>query len=611
MKQWDNLPYLDALRPDPGWLVERAILTTYSADLVTVVAALLALAGLDDDRGSGSKVDFANAYEQLRNKVLILLQAGQLGLPRKKIPILAVLDRFFKEINPSAGVWHPKIALIKFKPDPNMSRVSAPVSTWRLWLGSRNLTRSLDWDAGLLLISNRHGQQIPGIAELGAELAQRAAWADFTPEQVYRDLARVPWQSPKGVTVEEVQLFTGNSTRGLPPSPDGLTQLVVVSPFLDGKTVKSLGKWGDRQQAKRMLLSTKLELTRLHSQTGRPLAGYTELLTRDAPEADDVQLWHVEPADQAGKDTATDEQIAERGLHAKLIYAEHQRGRTLWLGSANATTPGWTGPNIEVVSRINITKSDIGEGLLEFVNAAQIVDPLELPAPAEVDSEENALEEARQQVITRWSGVTQKYQTIGHPMLISSSSPHPDNEAVILEVGLFGCDLASWPRGDRQLSLPSITPAQVTELVQIRLTLGQHRCAWLQRAPIYPPPGEERDQRAMARYLDAHAFFLWLRSLLKVDDIGNGGGDWDDPPPTRATRPPVGNELPWWAVTLEELLKAWSRDPASLQAIDGKVEHYLALLGESPLPSGEDTQVLAEFQQTWQLLHQVLVQESR
>lgn len=54
-KKWHSIPYLDALRPEPGWHVEHALLASYSADLVALVAVLLALAGLDDDRGSGSK----------------------------------------------------------------------------------------------------------------------------------------------------------------------------------------------------------------------------------------------------------------------------------------------------------------------------------------------------------------------------------------------------------------------------------------------------------------------------------------------------------------------------------------------------------------------------
>ncbi len=203
-KLWSGLSYLDVLRPDYGQVVDYAILSTYSTDLVAIVASLLALSGLDDERGSGSKVDFANAYDQLRDRVFILAQAGQLTLPPQKLPVLVLLDRFIKEIQlTSSGVWHPKVALIKFKPDPDMVKSQQPreQSAWRLWLGSRNLSRSLDWDAGLILIADKAGNVVPGIAELGAELASRAGEIPVSPDQVRQELASVRWGSPQGITV--------------------------------------------------------------------------------------------------------------------------------------------------------------------------------------------------------------------------------------------------------------------------------------------------------------------------------------------------------------------------------------------------------------------------
>lgn len=68
---WKSNPFLDCLRPDVGWSVDQCVIATYSADLVAIVAAMLALAGLDDDRGSGSKVDFAIAHERLRRRAKI------------------------------------------------------------------------------------------------------------------------------------------------------------------------------------------------------------------------------------------------------------------------------------------------------------------------------------------------------------------------------------------------------------------------------------------------------------------------------------------------------------------------------------------------------------
>jgi hypothetical protein len=70
--RWDSVSYLDALRPEPGWETEFAFLASYSADLVALVAVLLALAGLDDDRGSGSKVDLATALDRLKDRVRLV-----------------------------------------------------------------------------------------------------------------------------------------------------------------------------------------------------------------------------------------------------------------------------------------------------------------------------------------------------------------------------------------------------------------------------------------------------------------------------------------------------------------------------------------------------------
>jgi hypothetical protein len=609
-KHWLGLPYLDVLRPEVGWRVERAILATYSADLVAVVAALLALAGLDDDRGSGSKVDFANAYEQLRDRVRILVQAGQIAQPHKRIPILSILDRFLTEINPddTGGIWHPKVALVKLQSDKEEMIVENPNAVvWRLWLGSRNLTRSLDWDAGLVLISSENGQQIPGIAELGTELTRRAGLPHFDSEQIGRELAQVRWQCPAGIVPDEIRLLTPKSQRGLPSPPKYIEKLYVVSPFLDGKTVAKLGSWGE-YYTERWLLSTQSELARLHVQASQPLARFKQLLTLAAPELNDTVLASANEQNLP-ENNSEDEEIEARGLHAKLILAKREQGHILWLGSANATSAGWAGPNTEVVARLNILDKKVADGLLEFMSMAHLVEPSTLPVVVEPDPEEKLLTEAHRQVVARWQIIQQRHPD--GPQLVCEHLPHPDEPKIRLEVGLLACDLVAWPHQHSKLQLPPITLAQETELVQVRLTLGERQCTWLQCAPLDPPPDEERDRRALARHLDPRTFLLWLRSLLNAGDIGDGGGDWATPP-ARSTRQHPGSTSPTWLMpTLEELLRAWSRNPMSLQIIDGKIEHYFKLIQEYPglEYSQEEKQLLEEFQQTWKLLRQVLVSE--
>lgn len=603
-RHWSGLSYLDAIRPEPGWLVERAVLATYSADLVAVVATLLALAGLDNDRGSGSKVDFANAYEQLRDRVKILVQAGRLGWPGKKIPILSILDRFIVEVNADEreGSWHPKAALVKLVNQDNNK------TAWRLWISSRNLTRSIDWDAGLILTGyvDGSGQQIPGIADLASQFVQLAGLTDFHPEQVQEEIEQVRWQSPTGTHVHELHLLTPTQRTGVPSRLANLRKLFVISPFIDGTIIQNLGHWANKN-TETYLLSTQLELARLHKQSGRPLELFNHILSLDAPEVGEEALPDsLKP--ESDLETSEDEEIEARGLHAKLVYAETEADeRVLWLGSANATVRGWRGPNTEIIARLTIDET-IAEGLKAFLDLAQPVDLATLAEVEEEDSQEKELEEACKVVAAQWQ-VRQKRHDQG-PLLLANVLPHPENEDIQLEVGLLACDLVVWPRQQEQLQLPPISKAQETELVQIRLSLGEYRVTWLQRAPLDPPPDEERDRRALARHLDPRTFLLWIRALLNVDDIGDGGGDWDVVEPL-SRHQSAGKQLEWLAPTLEEVLRAWTRNPDNLRMIDRKVQYYLKLMQEKngAEQNPQEHKILDEFETTWTVLRQVLVEE--
>src|SRR5216684_8104818 len=86
---WPTFSFTDLLRPPDGWLAEHAILTTYSADLVVIVTALLALTGCDlDYRRTGSRVELVKAIEALRGRVRVLAQANRVAIPKQARPIL-------------------------------------------------------------------------------------------------------------------------------------------------------------------------------------------------------------------------------------------------------------------------------------------------------------------------------------------------------------------------------------------------------------------------------------------------------------------------------------------------------------------------------------------
>ncbi len=100
--------------------------------------------------------------------------------------------------------------------------------------------------------------------------------------------------------------------------------------------------------------------------------------------------------------------------------------------------------------------------------------------------------------------------------------------------------------------------------------------------------------------------------MLTGDSAGDGSGDWDDEDGTRSPRKVPHAAPSWWAPTIEEVLKAWSRDPASLVLIDKKVRHYLKLYQEQTdiEQTEEERSVVAEFHKTWLVLRRELVLEA-
>jgi hypothetical protein len=600
-RHWSGLPYLEALRPQPGWFVEHAVLATYSADLVAIVAVLLALAGLDDDRGSGSKVHFATAIEQLRDRMRVIVQAGRISLPGKTPSILTILDRFIREVkfDESKLSWHPKVALIKLR-----AGVLDDIE-WRLWIGSKNLTRDLSWDVGLLLIGNANGNgyEIPGIVEIGEELASRSGLPHFRPENAKRDLKKVRWQGPSGVKVEEIRLLMPDSTRGLPPPPKGLKKLVAVSPFIDGTSIKELGKWGDGN-THRTLLSAPSELSKLLAQGGKPLSNYDDILSLDAPESEGTA---PHPPIEGYEDNlpSDGEELESRGLHAKLIYTEHRGGQTLWLGSPNITTRGWRS-NIEVIARLSLNPT-AAEGLSAFLHLAHTEKIDGIPVDVAKDLIEERLEKARKQVAAGWQVVQRRHPK--GPIMIAEELPHPKDRDIQLLVGNFGGNFIPWPRGRHKLQLASIQLFQESEIIKVRLCLESFQCTWVQQSPLDPPPNEDRDRRAIARYLEPRNFLLWIRSLLQSGDIESGGGDWDSEPSTpKAGREWASNTASIWAPTLEDILKSWTRDPKNLCAVDNKIRHYLKFMQEQGCDSSpEEKRAISDFFQVWKILCKELI----
>jgi hypothetical protein len=593
---WPALSFLEGLRPGLDENVELALLASYSADLGSIGATLLALAGKDTDAGRGSPSDFADAIERLRGKVRIVIQRGRLAKMRRTPRIAAVLDQFVREVDfdEATHSWHPKAALVR------TLSVDGEIG-WRLWIGSRNLTECVNRDIGLLLISGaKGGAPIPGADELARALADRAALKGLRAASLAATIAKVAWRPPAGVHVERILWSAGSGDQPIPVPPAGTDEVVVVSPFVDRSFLARQIPKGAKP-ARCVLLTTMREIERI----GPMLAAFDDLLALDAP---DYPISDPEPDPQSsasGANVGSDEDEEEevgRGLHAKLLFMRSGRKRTLWLGSANATMRAWTGRNAEVTAELLVTEL-IEKGLKALLGSARLVVAPSMEHPPDAAAlEEEALERARTQVAARWAAVLSvddEGVRLTHRSVLYPGGPHPDESDILVEVGALHGEPIAWPEQQVVVHLGPVVPAERSEFVRLRVSRGNKGLSWLQRAPAEPPFGEDRDRAAFVRFLGARGFLLWVAGLL-ADDGRQGEGDWtNDDLQARVglgPNPTLDSSLP----TLEEMLAAWARDPDKFREIERRVSQYLpAVLDQAEREEPQTAAMLKRFDVLW------------
>ncbi len=83
----DRQLLLDALRPPAGYALDRAVGTTYSLDLMSLLVAPLAFALFDREASDGrlvaDPIALLEAVRRNADRIDIFCQAGQIAVPRE------------------------------------------------------------------------------------------------------------------------------------------------------------------------------------------------------------------------------------------------------------------------------------------------------------------------------------------------------------------------------------------------------------------------------------------------------------------------------------------------------------------------------------------------
>lgn len=608
---------LEALRPPPGYVVESAVATTYSLDLVALLTAPLAFSLFDRLAArEGNKPERLDSFALLHavrrhaERLVVFCESGCIARPSSYRQLLAYLEDSVVQVRaPSEnGVFHPKIWVTR------LTSATEPVR-YRVLCLSRNLTFDRSWDTmlaldGELMDRTRSIGESKPLAELVEALPSlalspvRDAQRDIVGRMA-EELRRVRFDVP-----EPFEALRFWPLGHVPRSPDPFAQirrqrLLVVSPFLAVERLKGLAEEGEGH-----VLASRLE--ELEKMPKAALAGYASVhvLTDEAHDLDETPSDEVE----AGPVPSA------RGLHAKLYVGDDGWNAHVWTGSANATNAAF-GANVELLVQLTGKKSKVGVDafldakaglsslLVPFKPSAQPVVPTEL---------EEALEEA----------VRVANRAISRAAWVAHISPDGgDTYAVTLklETGALrfaeGTTVRAWPIAlppDRGLQLDETCIARFSECSMQALTAffafdvtvrGGSRVehsVFVVRVRLVNPP-EDRIARVLHGLLDDPAKVLRFLRLLLAQDPSQILDELDDdleadgqgPATKRGTASANGDVAPLF----ESLVRTLARDPQRLQEVQRFVQELQGTAaGKSTLPADFDD-VWTPLWATYQSMH--------
>lgn len=341
---------MEALRPPPGYELDRAVATTYSLDLLALLTTPLAFTIFETESENGRTAsDPLTLLETMRRyaeRLSIFCQAGRISVPRSRQLLFGYLENsVFEVTGPKAhGAFHPKVWALRYiAPEMHVR--------YRFLCLSRNLTFDRSWDTVLALDgeltdrTNAIGRNHPlgdFVAALpGLALRQLPERTIEDVDLIQHEIRRVDFAMPEGF---EGLAFVPLGIRRTQKWPFNgrIDRMLVVSPFVSDHTLDRLS-----EEANASILVSRLESLDALKQSRRE-------------DFDDVYVLNPSAVPEEGsEESAESGSSALYGLHAKLYLADAGWKARVWTGSANATNAAFD-RNVEFLVELSSKKSICG-----------------------------------------------------------------------------------------------------------------------------------------------------------------------------------------------------------------------------------------------------------
>lgn len=359
----DRISYAAELTPPEGYRLERAVATTYSLDLETIVAAAIPLGlsqELDGDE-LACPVGLLHAIRKISDRIVIFCEAGQVKYPEKSNKLFPLLDSMvvpvaLRKQKGRYRAFHPKIWALQFvNIDDESDRI------YRYIVLSRNLTFDRSWDVAVSLDGHEENRSVaqsrPLVDFLEFLIKQipqnghSAGRQKSVARALMRDIAHVRFALDRKEFDDFEFLpsgfgeFRGLSSTQLFCADKGtydctFHDLVVVSPFVSPEVVR---QWNDpvhNLEGTRRVLITRQEA--LNGLQQNQIENFDTYVLKDTIVSGEESLSDGETTTSRTQD-----------IHAKVYLWRKGSNYELFLGSANATLKG-TGIAKDVVQNVEM-----------------------------------------------------------------------------------------------------------------------------------------------------------------------------------------------------------------------------------------------------------------
>ena len=350
--------FLDTLRPPDGYLLSRAVGTSFTLDLMALLSVPLAFTFRDAQDGEGQlatePLSLLESARRYAGRIVVFSQGGYTGVPRADQPALAFIEESVVAVFPpgrseQGAIFHPKVWVLRYEPREGTG--DRPVR-YRMVAQSRNLTFDSSWDVSLVLDGDLNDSRVNAysinrpLADFVRSLPTLASGPVSGSHQesvdlLSNELLRVRWSPPDGLELSRFLPFGLRRTNLQYPDHER-RRLLVISPFLDGEFLRSI----TRRRRGSVLVSRREALVTAPPEAVQQFEKVYAFRSVLEPEPDDID----EPLPLLA------------GLHAKIFVIDDGWNARVAVGSANSTAAALGNPprNVEFMVELVGKKSRFG-----------------------------------------------------------------------------------------------------------------------------------------------------------------------------------------------------------------------------------------------------------